>query len=351
MRNILLPFLLSVSTMWAQQTFTVATLNVDGLPEKLVFLQINPDGPGSAGTLEASRYLLDKGYDIVAVQENFNYHNELYSALANDYDYDEWMGPINVGSIGMMNLLNLKLETDGLTLFWKKQLRAGEHYREAWTMNYGKLDHDNDDLITKGFRRQVLTLADGTEIVVYNLHMDSTNNEDFARGEDGPDRQARTSQWTQLRNHLLTVLDHRPVIILGDTNSKYDIDDIDGLFFTPINATGTHTAVDVWRELGKGKQREEIDKIIYINPLVEGKCITPVCYRMETDYVDANGKQIGDHRPVTVSFVVDDIASGIVRPQRHAIEDTWHTLSGTLLSGKPTVKGLYLKNGKKVVVR
>ena len=40
------------------EEFTVATLNVDGLPDEVIGIPINPDGPGEKYTPEIADYLL-----------------------------------------------------------------------------------------------------------------------------------------------------------------------------------------------------------------------------------------------------------------------------------------------------
>jgi hypothetical protein len=46
-------------------------------------------------------------------------------------------------------------------------------------------------------------------------------------------------------------------------------------------------------------------------------------------------------------------ATGIAAPQRDSVADTsaWYTLSGARLAGRPVVKGLYIHQGKKVIIR
>jgi Endonuclease/Exonuclease/phosphatase family. len=341
-------FLLRSYSVCAKQ-FTVATLNVDGLPAKILFFDANPDGPGAEGTKKMSSYLAAKNYDIIGVQENFNFHNELLSSINNIYSFDYWMGPIDMKGINIFNIINMKIDTDGLAIFWKKDIQSGSNYREAWTLNCGKLDHDNDDLMTKGFRRQELTLSDGMEIVVYDMHLDSSADDDFYADTDTGDREARKSQWTQLRNHLLTRLDRRPVIILGDTNSYFSRDDLEQVFFDPINNTGTHEVRNVWSEIGRDSYGDCIDKIIYINAVDADKKVEPVSYRIERDFVDENGKSIGDHWPVVATFNVVSTATGVDNiSDVEAPETEWYTLSGVRLSGKPSGKGIYLRKGKKI---
>ena len=47
--------------------FSVCTLNVDGLP---AFDFVNNDGPDTEFTTVISRYLADKAFDFIGVQEN-----------------------------------------------------------------------------------------------------------------------------------------------------------------------------------------------------------------------------------------------------------------------------------------
>ena len=67
-------------TAFSQQTdeqFSIATLNVDGLPKKILVVNVNADGPGDAGTARIGKYLMQKKYDLVMMQEDFNYHGVL----------------------------------------------------------------------------------------------------------------------------------------------------------------------------------------------------------------------------------------------------------------------------------
>ena len=60
--------MVTVMTVLAQEPgeqFTVATLNVDGLPQKLLVVNVNADGPGDVGTARIGKYLVQKGYDLV----------------------------------------------------------------------------------------------------------------------------------------------------------------------------------------------------------------------------------------------------------------------------------------------
>ena len=68
-------------------TFTVATYNVDGLPNKISLVSINGDGPGSSGTKSISQKIASDNWDFVGFSEDFAYHTELTSALSKTYTF------------------------------------------------------------------------------------------------------------------------------------------------------------------------------------------------------------------------------------------------------------------------
>lgn len=318
-------------TAFGQQTdeqFSIATLNVDGLPQKILVVNVNADGPGDAGTARIGKYLTKKGYDLVMLQEDFNYHNVLSVWLEDNYKMDEWTGAVGLDGpkIDFLHLQNHRFECDGLMGCWKNDLQVTAAVRTPWTHNFGKFSHANDELVTKGFRRYDATLRGGKRIVVYNMHMDASTDADEASGNDQGDIDARRSQWRQLRDYVLPRLDERPVILMGDMNSLYPRDSIQALFIDPINATGSHQVSDTWVEyelngqypaVGTGDRHvaydngEVLDKILYINP-VDGLRLKLESYRLETDYTYDDGTPMGDHFPVSASFsIVGDSSSGI----------------------------------------
>ena len=244
------------------ETFSVATLNVDGLPLQVMSVDVNPDGPGSEGTKLISQYLAAKNYDMVFFQEDFNYHDELTTSLADNYAFDVHSGDVSIDpdNFDMSMLLTIRFECDGLGACLKNKHTLNSMQRTAWTDYYGRLDHAWDGMVTKGFRRYEVTLHEGTQIVLYNMHMDASDDSDEASGNDEGDRLARLSQWTQLVSELKGQLDDvRPIIVLGDMNSYYSRDNIEEVFVKPIEDTGKATVTDVWKEIGSDS--ETLDKI------------------------------------------------------------------------------------------
>lgn len=137
----------------------------------------------------------------------------ILSGCGNDTDIDEDLiadveptGPEEIFSV-------LTLNVDGLPKAINiKEITATIADSVSWTASYGKYNHAWDAIVTKGFRRYDVKLAEGSEVVIYNMHMDAGDDQDEAKGLDGPDCSARMVQWRQLRDYILKHLDKRPVI-------------------------------------------------------------------------------------------------------------------------------------------
>ena len=119
LKTILIQVLLLTLTICAQAqnvdgTFTVATMNVDGLPAKILGVSVNEGGPQGTGTTRMSELIAQKGWDFFSVSEDFNYNSSLLTYLG-DYSYGKFRGEINF--FNMMGMT--KFNTDGLNLFWK----------------------------------------------------------------------------------------------------------------------------------------------------------------------------------------------------------------------------------------
>lgn len=346
-------WLTSFMTVYSQEpeTFSIATLNVDGLPQKILVAKVNSDGPGGGGSVRIGRYLQKRGYDMVFMQEDFNYHEELTVPMEDDYQMDSWSGDVGVDDrqIDFLHLQNHRFECDGLMGAWKNGITLTSTSRTAWTASFGKFSHALDEMVTKGFRRYELTLTGGQQIVVYNMHMDAGDTADEREGKDSLDRDARLKQWSQLRDDILTRLDTRPVIVVGDLNSYYCRDQIKSNFIDEIDATGRAKVYDAWVELqNKGKypvpvdgivcceadgnsleSGEVLDKVLYINP-TSGTGIHAISYKLDTTDYQHDGKVLGDHYPVSVTFQIGNgKTTGIVNVNRETITNNrYYDLQG-----------------------
>lgn len=338
---------LTTSATEADEQFTVATLNIDGLPQNLLIVKVNPDGPGESGTASIGQYLKEKGYDLLMLQEDFNFHNVLSSTLENDYKMDEWTGDLEVTDreIDYFHLQNLRFACDGLMTCWKNDLTVTPAARTPWQQNFGKFSHALDEMVTKGFRRYEVTLRSGDRLLVYNLHMEASDEKDEAIQNDAKDRAARLAQWAQLKEDVLQHLDSRPIIIAGDMNSLYSRDDVKRVFIDAINETGRGTAADVCLTLNK-QGDETLDKILYINPTT-GTKIQPVTFTLDKAGYQQAGKPLGDHYPVAAKFKVTARATGIQTVDNQKTDERRvYNLKGQQVS-QPR-NGLYIerKDGK-----
>ena len=355
----------------AGEQFSVATLNVDGLPQKILMVKVNADGPGDIGTARIGKYLAKKGYDLVMMQEDFNYHGVLSVILEDDYKLDEWSGDVGLDGhkIDFLHLQNHRFECDGLMACWKNDLNVTPAARTAWTQSFGKFSHANDEMVTKGFRRYEVTLRGGQDIIVYNMHMDASDDADEESMNDAKDKEARIAQWVQLKADVLEQLDTRPIIITGDMNTFYGRDNVKEEFIDAINATGRATASDVWVELrqqgvypaaltlpalpvqmGVMESGETLDKILYVNP-TNGAKIKPVAVSTDMDGYQYDGKPLGDHYPLAATFSVvrSDGIAGIESLSTSPMDKgSIYTLGGVKVK-RQMAKGIYIEqNGGKV---
>lgn len=371
LRNLTLSLLLSCfmgASGQDTERFSIVTLNADGLPQKIWFANANADGPGDAGTSRIGKYLMKKGYDIICLQEDFNYHNVLTPWLEDDYRFGEWLGSVGIDlpgkKIDFLHLQNEDFDTDGLGDCLRKSITSANTERVRWKKQFGKFSHGADELIRKGFRRSELTLARGTSIILYNMHMDAGDLPDEQEGVDTPDREARLSQWQQLKEDVLAHLDTRPIIVVGDMNSYYCRDQVKAQFIDAIAKSGKGTAADVWVELQKGgeypapvegifacdtdgnilENGETLDKIIYINPTT-GTQLKAVSCTLDIDGYRYNDKPLGDHYPLSATFEVTDTKTAIAdfcvaEPVQPASD--YYNMSGQRIS-RPA-SGLYIEH-------
>ena len=349
---------LAAISQTADKEFSVATLNVDGLPTYIADIHINPDGPGGE-TQRVGEFLARKGYDIIGVQEDFNYDEELRQSLELHYNYGDWQGDIDLSFGKIMGVLfaNERFETDGLRVFWRKNHQIEQENAVAWYDSYGKFDHAWDDMAAKGFRRAEVTLGNGCSFVVYDMHMDASDDDDEKTGDDWHDKAARWSQWRQLCSAVMDKLDDRPVVLLGDMNSYYTRDSILALFFHPIESTGQYTVHDAWVEFVRqgnypaiGDQQlstseygfvlgETLDKILYINP-VKGDRLSLVDYHVETDYTWDDGSPLGDHYPIAAVFRLESEEATIVSEVSSRQNVRYYDLNGREVS--QPFRGMYI---------
>ncbi|ASU77779.1 endonuclease [Actinopolyspora erythraea] len=258
-------------------SLTALTYNVAGLPDL-----ISGSDPATNTPLISERL---PHYDLVNVQEDFNYHEELYAA--DDHQYrTETSGPALFG--------------DGLNTLSRAPI--SDFRRITWDDCHG-----TDCLTPKGFSHSRIELAGGTGFDLYNVHANA--------GTDPGDLAARRSNITQLSEYIQRNSRGRAVIVMGDTNTRYtrEGDNIREL----VDDNGL---TDAWVRLERGGERpaegsaplkcdadspsdscEVVDKILYRDG--GGLDLTASDYSNEhTAFLDEAGEPLSDHFPHRVRF-------------------------------------------------
>lgn len=296
--------LLAPNSAFAQRSysFNATTLNVDGLPNKIGTFTVNPDGKEAEGAKAIGNETRTKGWDIVAMSEDFNFHDYLIAPISDLYYAGTHGGKVS----GLINT------TDGLGLLLTKKTgwKFSNETRVVWSAHYGETDHGADGLIDKGFRYYTITIAPGVEFDFYCLHMDA---------EDDPkDIKAREKQLTQLVEYIKSHDNGRNILILGDTNCRYTRDNVKGKLIDPINAIDNFTIHDAWIELIRGgaypnigdpaimigdkgpQMGEVVDKIFWIENSKSPLKIKANSFLHDTSFTAS------DHYPLTVNFTITD---------------------------------------------
>lgn len=258
-------------------SFNVLTYNVAGLPEGL------SSGHPAADTPLISPRLA--GYDIVNVQEDFNYHAALY---AGD-DHPHRTATSGGAGIG-----------DGLNTLSRYPFEDFERVR--WKDCTG-----TNCLTPKGFTLARVRLAEGVYVDLYNAHPNADDTDDALA--------ARRANIAQLSAFIRANSAGNAVIVMGDTNTRYTRsgDNIRTL-------VADNGLTDAWVRLVKGgtppaqgadpllcpasappDDCEVVDKVLYRgSDLVS---LTATRYHDEwATFLDAAGGNLSDHFPHTVGF-------------------------------------------------
>ncbi|GGU28328.1 jacalin-like lectin [Lentzea flava] len=258
-------------------SFEVLTYNVAGLPEGL------SSGNPAVNTPLISPRLAP--YDIINVQEDFNYHAALYAG-DNHAHRTPTSGGVPFGS-GLNTLSHLPYS---------------DLERTKWSSCNG-----TDCLTPKGFTYKRIRLAEGVYVDLYNLHPNA--------GTENADLAARRSNISQLSRFIAANSAGNAVIVMGDTNTRYTRaeDNIREL-------VTTNGLTDAWVQLERGGQApaagapalvcdpaaltdscEVVDKILYRGN--RQITLTARDYRNDNRaFVDAQGKPLSDHYPIATRF-------------------------------------------------
>lgn len=171
----------------------IISYNIDGLPFPKALTSKGRDP--KLATKYNIRHLNKLSPDILALQEDFGYHELLKEGLNFEYK------TIHSGNIPF---------GDGLSIFSKFPIYNTK--RVTWCDANGILRDASDELTPKGFLYSAIEVQPGIYIDIYDIHADANES-------DG-DVSARINQFTQLLDYIEEHSADRPVIVLGDTNTR-----------------------------------------------------------------------------------------------------------------------------------
>ena len=305
------------------KTFTMASMNVDGLPLTLSFpivgdKDINPDGPGSTGTGLISSYITNRKYDLIAFQEDFNYDTELRSNMGG-YTFGTKRASITTN---IVYEANRPADTDGLQFAARNAAASfanesitrfnSSHSQDVVNVSLFKQEVnivDGNSLIKKGFRYYEVTVG-GEKLDVFITHTDAGTNDGSSTDSYVISREAQMKQIAQAI--LAKGNPDRPKILMGDTNCRWTREDLKANFFNILS--DTYDVGDAWVELNRSGvyptvgqstiSDEVVDKFFYINPKGTNKMkLTPVNILYDSEnYIKTDGTPLSDHTPVVATF-------------------------------------------------
>jgi len=283
-------------------TFSLLSYNVAGLPQ-----EISKEQPG-VNLPKISPLLND--YDVVITQEDFdwwkpgglastvdfvNYHDRLRADATHEFATTAHPGPEAVGIDIEADRPNMELG-DGLGVLSRLPIEEDAD-RVPWTECFGEFDSGASDcLAMKGFLRTTLTLEDGVEVDLYDLHGEAGG---------GPGDQAlQADDFAQLAAYIEENSAGRAIILGGDTNLHTDLEHPDGsngadieIWQEFLEATGLTDACDATDCDDPGA----IDKIAFRS--ADDVELEALEHAFQTDvFVDDEGEDLSDHRALLVRF-------------------------------------------------
>ena len=290
-------------------TFTCATYNVDGLPEKVLgFISLNGDGPGSDGTEKISEKIATSGWDIVTFQENFTYNSELQSYMLAYYTFGKHRKFSIASALGTADTDGLGFATLNSTCSFSDEKCI--EFTDKLGGLLDELDGGNgggaNTSIKKGIRHYVVTFGEPNIVIdVLVTHMNTANTDEQIKVQD--------KQLKQVAEYINTIRsNNRPIIFMGDMNTRYTRNDYATNFWGVLDSS--LTCADPWVEFmwdgvyptypsasimtgDYGMQKGEVvDKIIYINNSNADTQIKANNYLHDESYTFA------DHKPVVAEF-------------------------------------------------
>jgi hypothetical protein len=268
----------------ASGTFTALTYNVAGLPEGLS----SAPTPRDTATTAIGQRL--GPFDLVHVQEDFNYHANLYAADTHPYRTPT-SGGAGIGS-GLNALSSYAYDAD-----------------DVERVNWNSCQLDSGDCLTpKGFTFMRERLAEGVYVDLYNIHTNA--------GTNAGDLSSRADNLSQLTSFIASHSAGNAVIVMGDSNTRYTRTGDTIAAFAANNGL-----TDAWVKLERGGVApaiggdallcdenaitdtcEVVDKVLYRGS--KFVALNATAYHNEhAGFLEtSSGLTLSDHDPISVKF-------------------------------------------------
>ena len=203
-------------------SFNIINYNIQGVP--LPSSETEDGRDAWANSVLIGQKLNSMNYDIVAVQEDFNYDLYFRETMFNYVNETNLLGNLTVRH--QTNHSGGVPLGDGLNIFSKFALY--NEYRVSWKQSSGVFEGGSDELTNKGFLVTTIKLAEGYYLDVYNIHADAYG--------DISSVNARKAQYKQLADYIkkhsvydeVTGTYDHAVIVTGDFNSSICTEDSTG---------------------------------------------------------------------------------------------------------------------------
>lgn len=366
----LFTLMISAVNIFAQdaKTVIIATYNVQGLPTEILGIDFSVFGwPGSKYTREMGEHIESEKWDIVAFNEDFNYHDDLVNTMPS-YTFKTHTGKFEETEEAIRNLLDgflglgfyterYRFTIDGLGFATRNNYTISDETIVPWNKEaiYGYFDHDNDSITSKGFRYYNVALDNDHTIGVVALHADA--------GEWIEDSYARKNGFRQLYDFIMTSSNvHFPLIMLGDFNCKKDCDTSKGETCDDrlsewtvqlFNDNVGFSAHDLTEDLNA---EQTLDRIMYVNKTTAAFSLQPKTFEIKQNFKRSDpwtesGKvydgQLSDHKPLVATFeIVDNDPSNVKAVRAKQCQDiTAYELSGIPATpSTPDIKKILVGN-------
>ncbi len=254
-------------------SFSMLTYNVAGLPQGL-----NDDQFPERNIPQISPLL--NTYDLVVVQEDFSYTNELRQEITHPFE-------------SAPHVHEERFVNDGLNRF---SVFSFPRFltRVRWVTCFGGVDNASDCLANKGFSVAVHEV--GCHLIpVVNLHAEAGGQpEDIAARREGID---------QLITYIGDELQGGPLIVAGDFNLHGFDDDDEPDLQRLMEGAGLD---DACRSLDCGD--EHIDRILFRSG--GDVALTAESWRVADEFIDGDRAPLSDHDAIHVDVAYRPASDG-----------------------------------------